>query len=121
MCAVLGAVSNSASKTYLEDLLEHCRHQSLQLMLECRWEEDTEGVHTDLRQKSLDWLSECFEAAHQSARQAIDYMCNFIGMKVCALPSPPLLFKAWPCQHLLASSCPPVISVMYLHYDELMY
>ena len=55
-------------------------------MLECRWEEDTEGVHTDLRQKSLDWLSECFEAAHQSARQAIDYMCNFIGMKVCALP-----------------------------------
>lgn len=49
----------------------------------CRWEEDTEGVHVDLRQKSLDWLSECFEAAHQSARQAIDYMCNFIGMKVC--------------------------------------
>ena len=47
-----------------------------------RWEEDTEGVHVDLRQKSLDWLSECFEAAHQSARQAIDYMCNFIGMKV---------------------------------------
>lgn len=49
---------------------------------DCRWEEDTEGVHVDLRQKSLDWLSECFEAAHQSARQAIDYMCNFIGMKV---------------------------------------
>ena len=53
----------------------------------CRWEEDTEGVHVDLRQKSLDWLSECFEAAHQSARQAIDYMCNFIGMKVGYHPS----------------------------------
>ena len=47
-----------------------------------RWEEDTEGVHADLRQRSLDWLSECFEAAHQAARQAIDFMCNFIGMKV---------------------------------------
>ena len=46
-----------------------------------RWEEDTEGVHADLRQRSLDWLSECFEAAHQAARQAIDFMCNFIGMK----------------------------------------
>ena len=51
-----------------------------------RWEEDTEGVHADLRQKSLDWLSECFEAAHQSARQAIDYMCNFIGMKASYHP-----------------------------------
>ena len=51
-----------------------------------RWEEDTEGVHVDLRQKSLDWLSECFEAAHQSARQAIDYMCNFIGMKASYHP-----------------------------------
>ena len=88
------------------------------IKLECRWEEDTEGVHTDLRQKSLDWLSECFEAAHQSARQAIDYMCNFIGMKVCALPNLPLLFKAWPCQHLLVPLCPPIISVMDVHYDE---
>ena len=54
----------------------------LRLVHLSRWEEDTEGVHVDLRQKSLDWLAECFEAAHQSARQAIDYMCNFIGMKV---------------------------------------
>ena len=53
--------------------------------MHCRWEEDTEGVHADLRQRSLDWLSECFEAAHQAARQAIDFMCNFLGMKASSI------------------------------------
>lgn len=69
-------VTRINSLLYIEENLP-----AMEKIVQDRWEEDTEGVHTDLRQKSLDWLSECFEAAHQSARQAIDYMCNFIGMK----------------------------------------
>ena len=71
----------------------------------CRWEEDTEGVHVDLRQKSLDWLAECFEAAHQTARQAIDFMCNFIGMKVCQL-------RTFLSRHLLRPSQPRMAAPM---------
>ncbi|KAL3161403.1 hypothetical protein ABBQ32_010293 [Trebouxia sp. C0010 RCD-2024] len=72
----LTLVTRINSLLYIEENLP-----AMEKIVQDRWEEDTEGVHVDLRQKSLDWLSECFEAAHQSARQAIDYMCNFIGMK----------------------------------------
>lgn len=74
----------------------------------CRWEEDTEGVHLDLRQKSLDWLSECFEAAHQSARQAIDYMCNFIGMKVRTC----IGMKVRSCIGMKVRTCAPTSSLL---------
>lgn len=73
-----------------------------------RWEEDTEGVHMDLRQKSLDWLAECFEAAHQTARQAIDFMCNFIGMKVLLLSA----FMPW-YQKLSTHTSPKARSSLY--------
>lgn len=69
-------VTRVNSLLYIEENLP-----AMEKIVQDRWEEDTEGVHADLRQRSLDWLSECFEAAHQAARQAIDFMCNFIGMK----------------------------------------
>eukprot|EP00891_Asterochloris_glomerata_P005407 jgi/Astpho2/5407/Aster-07358 len=48
-----------------------------------RWDEDSpDAADDDIRQRSVDWLSGVFEAAHQEAQRAIDFMCSFIGMKI---------------------------------------
>lgn len=66
----------------------------------CRWDEDSpDAADDDIRQRSVDWLSGVFEAAHQEAQRAIDFMCSFIGMKVRASAAPCCISvsRASPC------------------------
>ncbi len=63
----------------------------------CRWDEDSpDAADDDIRQRSVDWLSGVFEAAHQEAQRAIDFMCSFIGMKVRASAAPCCISGAGP-------------------------